>query len=245
MSSTVNIVIQFYNTNGRVPNKKEPNGDFIRQCRLGQNKEHHARLDRACPGWRDPNMSEFPASLTRLVAYCTSNRRMPKSHEPEYTTLKNTRDGHHTDWWPTLDKLIPGWKDKKGPGVLTQATKIERVAKLVAFYKAHKRFPKRNEAGGNLLFDMRKGKHRELQYMLDNTTKYWRKEASSYTTDDESFEEINQALTKYIIKARNNAVSAATTEQRTITLSDGSSWTGVVKTYPTLGQGCDFDKYSH
>ena len=191
-------------------------------------------------------MAELPAGLKRLVDFYNTNKRLPKACEPVYTVLRNTRDGHHSEWHATLNNLIPGWKEKKGPGVLTDAAKIERINKLVDYYKAHNKFPGHNQPGYSLLRDMRKGKHRELHHILDKTAKYWRKACSSVVTaafDEENFHLLNVKLTEYIHKSRNIAVNNIKIEQKTITLSDGNTWTGAVKIFPTLGQGCDFDNY--
>lgn len=229
-------ITKFFRKHNRMPNPNEPGGKFIEAARSGKYLMYHKRLDKLSPTWTDNGVVVLPGALQKTIDFYTGYGRVPKVHEEGGVALRNARHGQYKNWHETLDKLMPGWRiiTYHGPTI------EPGFKRLVAFYKQKGRFPFSGERSYELLNKLRKGSYPDYESRLSAVCPTWRESGSSATFDD-SLRLINDRLTTYIDKSRAAAIESAVIVNKTVKLSNGFEWTGPVRQYPVLGQGCDFD----
>lgn len=173
----------------------------------------------------------YPQGLIDLIEYFESFKVLPKFSEPGGSFLNKVRSGGYCNWHYVLNEQVPGWNAGKRDG---------SIKNLLSFIAANKRCPKVGDKTYSTLKKARAGHYPDWHDKLTAAWPTWR-EVQRFTifSNEIDIEALNKKLNDWIEVEHKAMFNNYKIEERTLSLSDGTSQTLQVKIYPLSGQGVD------
>lgn len=232
MPSNFDNLLKFIENNKRFPNQKEPTYHILAKVKKGFFKPRlpdlHATMEKYdLPSYHKGDKDNIPPGLMNLLSFYELNKRLPSYYEEGGVALSKLRQGlkyqKHMDLVNSI--LPPNWKD-------CHLGMPKAIINLIEFIEEHERLPAYDEKPYTTLKNARKDLYKEYHKDLDKAFPGWRNPTKRETVADDSFIKTNQKMGIWLKDQRAALAKQISKITKTITLSDGRSWTGPVKACP-------------